>query len=116
MSKDLVIKSEVDGEKLELTLTDREVQAGVSVCHINNVDSVFCMKGATGHAQFFHSERNAAATQDQEKFENCFLIKAEDLLKHAEKHKIMPKFMLVEQEEEQEAEKEGGKKPPPLKS
>lgn len=102
MGKELIIKAQVDDEKVELRLADHEVQAGLSVCHINNINKVFCLKGDKGSAMFFDQERKAMATQDQDGFEYLFTLDADLLHKHATKNKIPLNFLETEDEETEE--------------
>lgn len=109
--KNLVFKEKIDDEEVELELTPAEVEAGLSVCHINGQKNVFCLKGAKGGALFFTEERHALATQDQDKFDCLWTLEKSSLEKHAKSEKIRLKFL-----EDPEKPKEQPKKPDPPKN
>ena len=109
---DLIVKAEIDDEKISLTLTAAEIESALSVCHINAIDMVYCLKAPQAGALFFSEERNAVATQDQDKFSYLWTLQQKDLAAHAKKEKIELGF--EKEPVEEPAKSNTGGKPPKL--
>lgn len=81
MGKNFEIKTKVNGEAANLSLTEMEVDSAISVCDGNGIDKVFTVKGDKGAAQFFQSEQNAMNFQDRAKIDFMFILELSELKK-----------------------------------
>ena len=74
-------KEKVDGKTASIELTDMETATAVSVCNINNVDKITCMKKDDGGAIFFANPNAANAAQQRHNFKYSFVLDKDELTK-----------------------------------
>lgn len=76
-------KAKVDGKDVSLELTEKEVEAALSVCEAVATDSVLVMKKHNGGAAFYTVESNAVNAQERHGYEYMFKIPQEELANYA---------------------------------